>query len=81
MPRSRGAFAESQLTSTNAEIVIDLDGDRKPFATMTAQAARCGCTLHELSSGGYLLSRWGMSRELPSLRDVGDMLRLIGGDR
>ena len=38
----------------------------KALATMTAQAARCGCTLHELA------------RELPCLRAVGDMLRRIG---
>jgi hypothetical protein len=48
---------------------------------MTAQAARCGCTLHELASGGYLLCRWGMARELPCLRAVGNMLRRIGGQQ
>lgn len=51
----------------------------KAFATMTARAALCGCSLHELSGGGYLLCRWGMSRELPCLRAVGDLLRRLGG--
>ena len=56
------------------------DGDiSKALATMTAQAARCGCTLHELASGGYLLCRRLVARELPCLRAVGDMLRRIGG--
>lgn len=53
--------------------------NRKALASMTARAALCGCTLHELSGGGYLLCRWGMSRELPCLRAVGDLLRRIGG--
>jgi hypothetical protein len=57
------------------------DGDGKALATMTAQAARCGCALHELASGGYLLCRWGMARELPCLRAVGNMLRRIGGQQ
>lgn len=55
--------------------------ERKAFATMTAQAARLGCSLHELAGGGYLLCRWGMAKELPCLRAVGDLLRRIGGAR
>lgn len=53
--------------------------ERKAFAMMTARAALCGCTLHELSGGGHLLCRWGISRELPCLRAVGELLRRIGG--
>ena len=57
------------------------DVNGKALATMTAQAARCGCALQELASGGYLLCRWGMARELPCLRAVGNMLRRIGGQQ
>ena len=53
--------------------------ERKTFITMQAQAARCGCTLHELADGGYLVSRWNYSRAVPCLRAVGDMLRQMGG--
>jgi hypothetical protein len=55
------------------------DGDGKALATMTAQAARCGCALHELSDGGYLVCRWNYSKAVPCLRAVGDLLRQIGG--
>jgi len=58
-----------------------LDDDRKAVITMMAHAAQAGCTLHELASGGYLLCRWGMAKELPCLRAVGDLLRRIGGAR
>jgi hypothetical protein len=57
------------------------DDDRKAVITMMAHAAQAGCTLHELASGGYLLCRWGMAKELPCLRAVGDLLRRIGGAR
>ncbi len=52
---------------------------RKQLATLKARAAICGCTLHELAGGGYLLCRWNLSRELPCLQAVGDLLRQIGG--
>jgi hypothetical protein len=80
MPAGRPA-PQGQQISPSADIVADHADDRKAFATAAAQAARCGCTLHELASGGFLLSRWGMSRELPSLREVGDLLRRIGGQQ
>lgn len=57
------------------------DDDRKAVTTLTAQAARACCTLHELAGGDYLLCRWGMAKELPCLRAVGDLLRRIGGAR
>lgn len=53
--------------------------ERKTFATMQARAARCGCTLHELAGGGYLVAKWNYSRAVPCLRAVGDMLRQMGG--
>lgn len=49
------------------------------LATMRARAARCGCTLHQLADGTYLLTRWSCSRALPCLRAVGDLLRQMGG--
>ena len=56
-----------------------LDADRKAFTRMTAHAAQAGCALHELAGGGYLLCKWGMAKELPRLRAVGDLIRQIGG--
>jgi hypothetical protein len=55
------------------------DSECKQFSTIRARAALCGCTLHEPSGGTYLLGCRGLSREVPCLRAVGDLLRQIGG--
>lgn len=51
----------------------------KALSTMQARAALCGCTLHELADGAFLVGRWNYSRAVPCLRAVGDLLRQIGG--
>ena len=51
----------------------------KALSTMTARAALCGCTLHEMADGSFLVARWNYSKAVPCLRAVGDMLRQIGG--
>ena len=51
------------------------DGASKALTTMKARAALCGCTLHELSDGAFMVG----SRGVPCLRAVGDMLRQMGG--
>ncbi|WP_144290193.1 hypothetical protein [Ideonella sp. A 288] len=66
-------YQESQPNFAN-------DGDSgKALATMKARAALCGCTLHELSDGAFLVCRWNYSKAVPCLRAVGDLLRQIGG--
>lgn len=50
----------------------------KALATLTAQAARIGCQVHELASGGFLVCRWGMARELPDIAAVGAFLKQMG---
>lgn len=54
-------------------------GASKALPTMKARAALCGCTLHELADGAYLVGRWNYTKAVPCLRAVGDLLRLIGG--
>ena len=51
----------------------------KALATMQERAAQCGCTLHELAGGAYLVGGRGDSKAAPCLRAVGDLLRQIGG--
>ena len=64
----------------NQHLHFDSDGDDgKALATMKARAALCGCALHELSDGGYLVCRRNYSKAVPCLRAVGDLLRQIGG--
>ena len=57
------------------------DGAGKALATMKTRAARCGCTLHEMADGAFLVARCDYSRAVPCLRAVGDLLRQIGARR
>lgn len=50
----------------------------KDFANIAARAARAGCGLYLLESGKYLLTRWSMVREVPSLHAVGQLLDTVG---
>ena len=54
------------------------EADSKAFFTLQARAAQKGCALRALAGGGYLMSQWGYSREVPDLRTVGDLLRRMG---
>lgn len=56
------------------------DSATKDFDTARATAALAGFGLHQID-GGYLLTRWGQCRELPTLREVGELLRRIVGTR
>jgi len=76
--RRQPGVVEEQRSADSGDCANE-GANREALAMMTARAALCGCTLHELSSGGYLLCRWEMSRELPCLRAVGNLLRRIGG--
>ena len=54
--------------------------ERKAFDTLRAQAARAGVELYKLPEGGYLASRWNVSRELcelPDLRAVREWLARV----
>lgn len=55
------------------------DAASKALAAMQARAELCGCTLHELAGGAYLVGGRGDSKAAPCLRAVGDLLRQIGG--
>jgi hypothetical protein len=72
------ARVEGNEKTDNRDFASD-DAHGKALATMKARAARCGCTLHALADGGFLVGRWGYSKALPCLRAVGDLLRQIGG--
>lgn len=76
-PRANGA-PEEQTQSQHPYSAND-DGASKALATMQARAALCGCTLHQLSDGAYLVGKWNYSKAVPCLRAVGDLLRQIGG--
>ena len=57
----------------------------KRFATLKAQFAQHGHTLHQSGPGdgpgpvSYLAERWGMARYLPTLDDAEQFLKQVGG--
>lgn len=57
------------------------DTEAKRFATLQAQFAMLGHTLHQSGPGpvSYLAERWGMARHLPTLGDAEQFLAQIGG--
>ena len=69
---------EKQDQQTGLNFASDI-GHGKALATLKAQAALCGCSLVELADGSFLICRWDYSRAVPGLREVGDLLRQIGG--
>ena len=75
--RANGA-PEVQIQNQQQHFAVD-DGHGKALATLKAQAALCGCSLVELADGSFLICRWDYSRAVPGLREVGDLLRQIGG--
>ena len=84
-PKSNGAGsacdapAPGKFDQQTEPHFADDEAPRKALATLQAQAALAGCTVHELPDGGYLLTRWSWCKSLADLRSVGDLLRRIGG--
>ncbi len=84
-PKSDGAGsacdapAPGKLDQQTEPHFADDEASRKALATLKAQAALCGCRLVELADGSFLICKWNYSRAVPGLREVGDLLRQIGG--
>lgn len=76
-PAGGPAFAE-QAHHVTGQIVGHDEADDKRQSHLAAVAALAGCELHRLASGGWLLTRWGLARELPDLAAVGALLRQMG---
>ncbi len=54
------------------------DAQRKAFTTAQARAAMLGAELYALSTGGFLILRWNLTRELDSLAEVEALLAQMG---
>lgn len=63
----------------NAAIVTDLDADRKAFSTLAARLALKGCSVFELSCGGYFVSRFDGSLHCSDLAGVRAFYERLGG--
>ena len=55
------------------------DLQRKAFTTLQAKFAMLGFSLNQLSSGGFLVGKWGRARHLSDLNEVNAFLRQVGG--
>jgi hypothetical protein len=73
-----GSRADAGTESTSPDIVGHHDDGCNEFARVKALAERSGCTLHRLSGGAFLLTRWAFGKELPDLRSVAVMLNRMG---
>lgn len=71
----QGATGQSDVDGSHC---AESEVSGKAFATLQARAALKGCQLRALAGGGYLMSQWAYSREVPDLRTVGDLLRRMG---
>ncbi len=70
-PKLRGICARLEAA------LLDPADDSK-VATMTKRAALGGVQLHRLATGGFLLTRWNLSTELPDLASVAALLDRMG---
>ncbi len=82
-PNGKGDGVTSTIAPKTHEIeqrhFANDDGASKALSTMKARDALCGCALHEIADGEFLVARWNCSKAVPCLRAVGNLLRQIGG--
>lgn len=75
-PLAGGAGA-NQITQ--AEIVASAGDENKLVATLIARMALMGHAVYKLADGGYLISRWGMTRYCADPAQLAAFLVQIGG--
>ena len=75
----RANVAPQVQTQTHHVDYSSDDGVGKAFDALRAQLEMCGCGLHEMADRGYFVSCGNLSRQLPDLRAVRQMLVQIGG--
>lgn len=77
---SAGAKTVTTADSTNNTTTVNHSAsEEKRFATLRAQFALVGHSLHKSDRGGYFSQRWAMVRDLPTLDDAQAFLNRIGG--
>ena len=74
----------AKLQAMSDKLAIEqIHADAKRFATLKAQFALHGHTLHQSGDGpgpvSYMAERWGMARCLPTLADAEQFLIQVGG--
>lgn len=83
-PTTKGKAAGEVMTPTTADskasiaIVPTCGEARKALDTLKAEFAMKGHTVYELADGGFLVSRWGLSRACPDLHALMQFARQLG---
>jgi hypothetical protein len=73
-----GNRASAGHEAADAAIVGQADAEHKAEATLRAELALRGHSLHRLANGGFLVSMCSLSRELPDLRAVRQFAKQVG---
>ena len=74
-----GGPASADQMNTDDNTVGDGDAQRKRLANISAYLALNGFALHQLSCGGYLISRWDRTSFAPDLRCAEAFLQMVTG--
>lgn len=52
--------------------------EQKRLATLKAQLALRGFQVHDVSTGGYFVSRWNLTKYCPAIDDLEAFARQVG---
>lgn len=78
-PVAAGQVAENKNTESTAIVALDADTcNAKLTANWIAALAITGHAVHRLEGGGFLVSRWNLSRHCPDLRTLAEFARMVG---
>lgn len=75
-PLAGGVIAK---THENGAIVAGQPDDRKAVATLVAKFALLGHQVHELANGGFLVTRWNLTRHCMDAASLARFLVVVGG--
>lgn len=65
-------------TNSNAAEPAGEAAPEKRLSTLRAKAALHGIAVHQLADGGFIVCRWGMSKDVPDLDALARFLFTMG---
>jgi len=74
-----GAVQAPKEAEQNASIVASTPDCDKIVSSFKARFALLGHAVHDLADGGFIVSRWNLTRHCPDVRALGAFLKQIGG--
>jgi len=76
--QSPGGAGPSAETTTDAAIFAPAEKTGNRIATLKAQLALKGFAVHDVSTGGYFVSRWNMAKFCPAIVDLESFAAQVG---